>query len=105
MSDSLVEQTFAFPNTSTRLNLNNYAGLKRFIGDYIRSVLPKDSKGATVSRGGGGGQALPSNILDRIDPNQPGELIVETNFRVAVELNLMAAGGREQDRQIRVQIL
>ncbi len=103
MSDSLVEQTFAFPNTTTRLNLNNYPGLKRFIGDYIRTVLPKESKGATVSRGGG--QGLPSNLLERIDPNRPGELVIESNFRLSVELNLGRSSGGEEGRQQRIQIL
>jgi len=103
MSDSLVEQTFAFPNTTTRLNLNNYPGLKRFIGDYIRTVLPKESKGATVSRGGG--QGLPSNLLERIDANRPGELVIESNFRLSVELNLGRSSGGEEGRQQRIQIL
>ena len=103
MSDSLVEQTFAFPNTTTRLNLNNYPGLKRFIGDYVRTVLPKESKGATVSRGGG--QGLPSNLLERIDPNRPGELVIESNFRLSVELNLGRSSGGEEGRQQRIQIL
>lgn len=105
LSDNLVEQTFAFPNTATRLNLNNYPGLKRPIGDFIRSLSAKASGGATVTRPGQSGAALPPNVLNRIDPNRPGELIIETNFRVSVELNLTGVRGGDSQEPLKLQIL
>lgn len=105
LSDNLVEQTFAFPNTATRLNLNNYPGLKRPIGDFVRSLTAKSSGGATVTRQGQSGATLPTNVLNRIDPNRPGELIIETNFRVSVELNLTGVQGGDSQEPLKLQIL
>ncbi|MEI7577889.1 MAG: hypothetical protein WCK51_13425 [Armatimonadota bacterium] len=105
LSDSLIEQTFAYSNTTTRLNLNNYPGLKRPIGDFIRSLSEKQSGGATVTRPGQSGATLPPNILSRIDPNRPGELIIETNFRISVELNLKGVRGGDSQEPLKLQIL
>lgn len=105
LSDQLVEQTFAFPNTVTRLNLNNYPSLKKYIGDFIRSVSAKATAGATVSRPGQGGITLPANLLQRIDPNRPGELVIQTDFRLSVELNLAGPSGGDSREPFKIQIL
>jgi hypothetical protein len=105
LSDQLVEQTFAFSNTVTRLNLNNYPSLKKFIGDFIRSVSAKTTAGATVSRSGSTGVTLPANLLQRIDPNRPGELVIQTDFRLSVELNLVSPTSGDSREPFKVQIL
>ena len=105
LSDNLVEQTFAYPNTTTRLNLNNYPSLKRSIGDFVRSVTPKSNSGATVNRPGQAAGSLPPNLLNRIEANRPGELIIESSFRLSVELNLTGPTGGDSREPYRLQIL
>ncbi len=105
LNDSLIEQTFAYPNTVTRLNLNNYPALKRPVGDFIRTLLPKANSGAKVTRPGQGSVTLPPNILQRIDANRPGELVIETNFRISVELNLTGPVGGDSREPMKLQIL
>lgn len=105
LNDRLIEQTFAYPNTVTRLNLNNYPALKHPIGDFVRSLTQKATNGATVNRPGQSGVTLPPNLLNRIDPSRPGDLVIETNFRLSVELNLVGVRGGDSQEPMKLQIL
>ena len=94
MNDQLLEQTFAFKNTSTKLSLVKFASLQNPAVNYLKSSAPPTSaqSGADVQRQqvGRGGTANLAALVSRVDPNNPGSLIVTTDFRIQLELNLMS---------------
>lgn len=100
MSDQLLEQTFAYRGTSTRLNLATFTNLQNPAIQYLRaasSVATNNEAGADVHRGQQPGQnALDlNNVIRRVDPRSPGHLIITTDFRLSLELN-MAQNNRRQ---------
>lgn len=90
MSDQLLEQTFAYKGTSTRLSLTTFTNLQVPAVNYLRAVSAgaAPQTGATVQRRGPGGGMDLTNIIRRVDPQNPGRLIITTDFRVSLELNL-----------------
>ena len=93
MNDQLLEQTFAYKGTSTRLNLATFSGLQESAINYLKSATPAPpaQAGADVQRSQGGRQR--SNLamlIPRVNAQSPGRLIITTDFRVALELNLMS---------------
>lgn len=90
MNDQLLEQTFAYKGTTTRLNLSNFTGLQASVINYLRSSSPAagSQTGADVQRNQ---RATPNlaALINRVDPQNPGRLNITTDFRISAELNLM----------------
>ncbi|MEI7984898.1 MAG: hypothetical protein WCI55_04655 [Armatimonadota bacterium] len=91
MNDQLVEQTFAYKGTSTRLNLATFTGLQNAAISYLRSSTPATQQAGTTSQRVQPGR--PTNnlaaLVNRVDPRNPGKVVISTEFRVSLELNLM----------------
>lgn len=93
MNDQLLEQTFAYKGTSTRLNLATFTGLQNSVISYLQAASSASSEqaGADVQRrqrGGGGAPNDLTNLIRRVNPRDPGKLSITTDFRVSLELNL-----------------
>jgi hypothetical protein len=91
LPDGLIEQTFGFPNTTTRLNLNIFKGLQPSIITYIRTVENSNkattTAGASVNRADARTVAAVAGLVNRVSPNNPGNLTITTDFRITLELN------------------
>ncbi len=92
MNDQLLEQTFAYKGTSTRLNLATFANLQNSVISYLQAAsnVSNEQAGADVQRRqrGGGAQENLANLIRRVNPRDPGKLSITTDFRVSLELNL-----------------
>jgi hypothetical protein len=90
MAPELIEQTFAYPGTTTRLNLNVYKGLQNSVANYLRAAgakaNPPSQNGTQVNRQNRASAAV-TGLLARIDTRNPGHLIITTDFRLSLELN------------------
>ncbi len=97
MNDKLLEQTFAYKGTSTRLNLATFTSLQEFAVNYLRSAAtpPSGQPGTSVQRQQPGRNSSNlAGLVNRVDPQNPGRLIITTDFRVSLELNLRQGGGQ-----------
>lgn len=103
MTDTTLEQTFAYANTDMALDMLRYPAIQQAIVAYFRS-LPADTpqSGGTVVRGGR--PSVGAVILNRVDPRNPGKVHISTDFRVRIELNI-ASQNNPNTSSIVVQIL
>jgi hypothetical protein len=99
MNDQLLEQTFAYKGTSTRLNMATFTSLQQYAVSYLRaaSATPASGQaGADVRRPQPGGRNSPNlaALINRVDPQNPGRMTITTDFRISLELNLIQARRR-----------
>jgi hypothetical protein len=97
MTPELIEQTFAYPNTTTRINLNVFRNLQPAVVSYLRAK-EAEAEGSTGNNNNNSGAQVrrPRNdrvsaavrgLLNRVDPRNPGHLTIQTDFRITLELN------------------
>jgi hypothetical protein len=96
MPDNLLEQTFAYPNTTTRLRLNVFQNLQPAVSQFLRSSEPEKA-GAQVQNSSR--PSTPAGILNRVNPRDPGFIIISSGFRLSLELN------EGQNRKVPIQVL
>ncbi|MEI8283070.1 MAG: hypothetical protein WCG75_11745, partial [Armatimonadota bacterium] len=94
MNDSLLEQTFAYKGTSTRLNMSTFTSLQEFAISYLKaaSATPASGQaGADVRRPQPSGRNTPNlaALINRVDRQSPGRVVITTDFRISLELNLV----------------
>jgi hypothetical protein len=100
MNDQLLEQTFAYKGTTTRLNLATFTDLQKYAVNYLQSATPTDSvQPGTQSQRQGPGQNNLASLINRVDARNPGRLLITTDFRVSLELNLVARARRGNPNQ------
>lgn len=97
MGPKLISQTFEYPSTTTRINLNQVPSLRPALRAYLTAVSPNQNanSGTTVTRPGA---AVPANILSRIDSRSPGSITIETNFKLSLDLNLVPVANPAANR-------
>ena len=101
MNDKLLEQTFAYKGTSTRLSLATFTSLQEFAINYLKSAStpPSGQSGTSVQRQQPGRPSSNlAGLVNRVDPQNPGRLVITTDFRVSLELNIMQRGGQQGGR-------
>ena len=97
MNDKVLEQTFAYKGTSTGLNLAQFTDLQKYAVNYLQSATPSDSvQPGTQSQRPGRGQNSLAGLVNRVDARNPGRLLITSDFRLSLELNLV---GRQSRRQ------
>ena len=97
MTDQLLEQTFAYKGTATRINLATFFGLQDATVNYLRSATTPETPGAEVSRrprpnSVGGGSTDYASLIRRVDAKNPGRITITTDFRLSLELNVATNG-------------
>ena len=100
MNDKSLEQTFAYKGSSIKLTLSNFVSLQDGVISYLRSSTPPPTgqPGADVQRQPqrGGAPTNLASLINRVDPRNPGKLVVTTDFRMSLELNLLSRGRPQQ---------
>lgn len=108
MNDQLLEQTFAYKGTTTKLNMATLTALQNPAIEYLKSASPSQNQqnGAEVQRGGRGPSNM-SAIISRVDPRNPGRISISTDFRMSLELNLAGrrGGNGGGENTINLQVL
>jgi hypothetical protein len=101
MSPDLVEQTFAYTNSKTRLNLNVYRNLQQPLVQFFSTLKPKQGN----TKNENPNAANVANILPRISRTKPGNLVITTDFRLIAELNVQTGANANQTNTVSLQIL
>lgn len=105
MNDQLVEQTFAYKGTTTRINLATFSGLQNGAVGYLQSSTTAPAQQGTESRRSQPGRPATNlaALVSRVNPKNPGYLIITTDFRVSLELNIMQGRRSSSGRQETVE--
>lgn len=101
MAPDLIEQTFAYTGSKTRLNLNVYRTLQQPLVQFLNSVKPK--QGNTKNENPQAGNI--ANLLPRVSRTKPGNLVITSDFRLIAELNVQTGSNANQTNTVNLQIL
>ena len=93
MNDQLVEQTFAYKGTSSKLDLSKFSGLQNMVVSYLKSPTQSTSAqpGAEtqIAQRSGRPAVNLAALVSRVNPQNPGKLVITTDFRMSLELNII----------------
>ncbi len=88
MNDQLLEQTFAYKSSSTRLNLGSFMSLQNSAVTYMEAATAQQAQSGADNRRPGQNQQNLRALVRQVDPRDPGKLIITTDFRLTLELNV-----------------
>lgn len=101
MQPDLIEQTFAYSNSKTRLNLNVYKNLQQPLVQFFTSLKPKQGN----TKNENPNAANVANLLPRVSRTRPGNLVITTDFRLIAELNIQTGANANQTNTVNLPIL
>ena len=91
MTPELIEQTFAYAGSRSRLNLNLFRTLQQPLAQYIMSLNSNQSIGKNKNQRGQAAQAeYGTSLLSRVNSASPGFLAITTDFQISAELNVFS---------------
>ena len=111
MANQEVESAFSFLGSSAKVSLTGRQDLQSSAVEYLRAsagVMPAQSSGGPVRRGGGANNSNPANsLINSVNPNSPGEFEVSSGMGLQLKLNLrnMRGRGNQPDRSYSLTIL